>query len=166
MRRISSGVAIVGVLLVCSGCAGMRRLHGGEAGGSAAASPDAAALGHFLKGEVALSQNDVDTATAEFERAVAADPDTPLLRQRLANLYVRVGKLDRALQEIDRVLAVEPENVEALELRGGILSALGRDDEAVATYQHVLTLDPDRRRTSIWARSSRSAVTPRARSRS
>src|SRR6185295_8120037 len=48
--------------------------------------PAEKALGHFLKAEVAANQGDQDTALTEFEQAVQADPDSPLLRLRLATL--------------------------------------------------------------------------------
>src|SRR5438093_1030236 len=125
----------VALALSLNGCTGLRLAvrHPRAAFGAAAPLPDdAAALGHFFRGEVALAQNDPDTAVSAFEAAVAADPDTPLLRLRLASLYVRDGHLDRALAQVNAVVAAEPTNVEALGLLAGVQSSLGRDDEAVA----------------------------------
>src|SRR5262249_10945145 len=90
----------------------------------------------------ALTRNDVPNAIKEFELAIAEDPSTPWLRLRLAQLYVRVGKLDQALEQCQQVVEVEPNNLEALGLQGGVLSALGRDQEAIAVYEHVLQIDP------------------------
>src|SRR5207244_11465300 len=124
--------AVVVLVLLATGCAGLRRgsLRAREAGFGPAvqAPPDAVAMGSFLRGEVALTQNDMETALAAFQAAVAADPDTPLLRLRLATLYVRGGQLERALEQVDRVVKAEPDNLEALGLQAGVLSAMGRED--------------------------------------
>ena len=110
--------AAVMLAFLATGCAGLRHgmLLGREAafGPAAELPPDAAAMGSFLRGEVALTQNDTETALAAFQAAVAADPDTPLLRLRLAPLYVRSGQLDRALEQVNAVVTAEPTNVEAL----------------------------------------------------
>jgi uncharacterized membrane-anchored protein len=50
--------------------------------GAGRAPDDAKPLGHFLRGQVALTQNDVPTAVKEFEKAIADDPSTPWLRLR------------------------------------------------------------------------------------
>src|SRR5438552_10968507 len=143
----SRSAAVVVLAFLSTGCAGLRRgsLLGREGGFGPAVEPppDAVAMGSFLKGEVALTQNDMETALAAFQAAVRADPDAPLLRLRLAPLYVRSGQLDRALEQVDAVVKLEPTNLEALSLQAGVLSALGRDDEAVATYERVLKLDPE-----------------------
>src|SRR5215470_16913686 len=138
-----AAVSVLAVFLV-SGCAGVRqRLLGiGSLGAPVELPDDAKPLGHFLRGQVALTQNDVPTAVTEFEKAIDEDPSTPWLRLRLAQLYVRQGRLDDALKQTEQVVAAEPENIDALGLQGGVLSALGRDDEAVACYEQVLRIDP------------------------
>src|SRR5437870_11994406 len=94
----SRSAAVVMLAFLATGCAGLRHgtLLGREAGFGPAVElpPDAVAMGSFLKGEVALTQNDMETALAAFQAAVRADPDAPLLRLRLAPLYVR--KIGRA----------------------------------------------------------------------
>ena len=142
-----SVVLPIGILLL-GGCAGLRqRAHGLLPGSEPSlASPalpeDATALGHFFRGQVALSRNDSEAALHEFEAAVAADPGASFLRVRLAGLYVRAGLLQRALEQCQLALAAEPNNPEALGLLGGVLSSLGRDDEAAATYERLLHVDP------------------------
>src|SRR5262249_14099936 len=82
-------------LATASGCATVRpRWLGGSPLGTPVDIPhNAVPMGEFLRGEVALQQNDIDTAVDAFEKAVRADPDTPMLRLRLATPYVRNGKL-------------------------------------------------------------------------
>ena len=159
--------------LLLGGCAGLRhRWHGNLSGGelpsseSQALPADATALGHFFRGQVALSRNDPEGALREFEAAVAADPGASFLRVRLAGLYVRAGLLPQALEQCQLALAAEPDNPEALGLLGGVLSSLGRDDEAAAAYEHLLRASTPRARTrtSTWVRSTPSEVKPTGRS--
>src|SRR6185503_6025854 len=123
-----AAVSVVAVVLL-SGCAGVRHrlLGGGMSGPPVEVPEDAKPLGHFLRGQVALTQNDVPTAVKEFEKAISEDPSTPWLRLRLAQLYIRQSRLDEALQQV----------------KGVILSALGRDAEAVDSYERVLAIDPN-----------------------
>src|SRR5215510_2313072 len=109
-------------LAMASGCASIRpRWLGGTAFAPKADIPhNAVPMGEFVRGEVALQRNDMDTAVDAFEKAVAADPNTPMLRLRLATLYVRNGRLDKARDQCQRVVAAEPDNLEGLALLAGI----------------------------------------------
>ena len=78
-----------------------------------------------------------------FEQAVAADPASPLLRERLAVLYVRESRLVDALEQCRTAVENDPENLRTRHLLGGIFSSLNRHDEAIAEYQTILALDPD-----------------------
>ena len=118
--------------------------------GQAELPSDTPAMGHFLKAEVALNQGDHDVATKEYELAVAADPTSALLRQRLAMLYVRDNRLPEALGQIAKGVEFDPSNVQARVLHAGILSALGRDGEAVTEYETVLELDPKNQEAHLF----------------
>src|SRR5437016_12742968 len=150
----SRSAAVVMLAFLATGCAGLRhgmRLGRGAGFGSVVElPPDAVGMGSFVKAEVALTRNDMDTALAAFQAAVAADPDAPLLRLRLAPLYVRSGQLDRALEEVNAVVKAEPTNLEALGLQAGAPSPLRREDEAVTTYARVLKLDPEGQDTCLY----------------
>src|SRR5262245_3436550 len=81
--RMWPRVAAVSVLaaVLASGCAGVRqRLLGPGVTGATELPEDAKPLGHFLRGQMALTQNDVPVAVQEFEKAIAEDPSTPWLR--------------------------------------------------------------------------------------
>ena len=104
---------------------------------------DAVPLGAFVRGEAALQQNDMETAVAAFEQAVKADPETPMLRLRLASLYVRTGELADARAQCAEVVKRQPDNLDALSLLAGIDTALGRDGDAIQSYERLLAVDPD-----------------------
>src|SRR3990170_3804622 len=104
-NRLWSAALIAGCVVLVSGCATVRKSispleqfpwateMGAAQAGSTTLPAEAAAMGHFLTAEVALNQGDHDTAMKEYEAAVATDPASPLLRQRLAMLYVRANRL-------------------------------------------------------------------------
>src|SRR5262245_21725366 len=114
-------------LATVTGCAAWRpRFLGGTLVGPRVAVPHGAIpMGQFVRGEVALQHNDIDAAVDAFEKAVAADPNAPMIRLRLATLYVRTGKLDKARAQCEQVIAVEPNNMDAMALYAGIVTALG-----------------------------------------
>ena len=74
------------------------------------APPETPALAHFLAGTLAMNGGDDKEATAQFEKAVAADPHSAMLRQRLAAIYVRAGKF------FHRVHGIEPQQRHKLDL--------------------------------------------------
>ena len=131
-------------LAVVTGCAAWRpRFLGGTLGSRVAVPHDAVPMGQFVRGEVALQHNDIDAAVDAFEKAVAADPNAPMIRLRLATLYVRTGKLEKARAQCEQVIAVEPNNMDAMALYAGIVTALGKDDDAISAYERLIARDPD-----------------------
>src|SRR5437762_14309925 len=104
----SRSAAVVVLAFLATGCAGLRRgsLLGREGGFGPAVEPppDAVAMGSFLQGEGALTQNDMETALAAFQAAVRADCAAPLLRRRLAPLAVRSGQLRRGRAPVQAVV--------------------------------------------------------------
>src|SRR5205085_9594004 len=140
-RSIRVGLIIAGLLLA-AGCGPIRRTlpappgdlqwnpqQGMLPGRAAPVDPKVAAMGDFITGEVALNDGNYDVGLKAFRSAVANDPESPLLRQRLAMLLVRKGLLAEALEHCEKVVALEPRNTEAHLLLAGILSALNRPED-------------------------------------
>lgn len=111
---------------------------------------DDRALGHFLKGQIALNQNDYDAALGEYEAAVQEDPETPMLRLRLATLYVRKGMLDKALEQCRKVVEQDPKNTDARLLFAGLLSSTGDEAGSIAAYEKVLEFDPENQEAYLY----------------
>ncbi len=111
--------------------------------------PEAAALGHYLAGVLAMNRGDQATATEEFEAALEIDPQATALRQRLAALYVRQGRLADALEQCQAAVAAAPNDVDSRLMLADVLSTLGRDRDAIAAYEAVLQLDPDREQARL-----------------
>lgn len=97
---------------------------------------------NFMRGELALSEAHFEEALQYFEIAARLEPaEAPTLRRRLAQLYVREGKLDEALRQLD---LVDVDDTESLELRAGILATLKRLPEAIAAYRRLIAISPDK----------------------
>src|SRR5690349_1155587 len=104
-RSVRVGLIIAGLVLA-AGCGPIRRVLPsppsnlswlpGQPGAMRhePVDPKVAAMGDFLTGEVALNDGNYDVGLRSFRSAVAHDPESPLLRQRLAMLLVRKGMLN------------------------------------------------------------------------
>ena len=83
-----------------------------------------------------------DEAVANFDIAVALDPDfTEAWISRGIALFA-LGQFGEAAASYDRALALAPD-AEIFSIRGLALYMQGRLDEAVASYDQSLALDPD-----------------------
>ena len=98
---------------------------------------------NFMRGELALADENYSGALKFFEAATKYDENSsPTLRKRIAQMYVRVGKLDLALQELDKALEHDDKDLDVLQLKAGILATTKRTKEAIATYQQVIAMSP------------------------
>ena len=111
--------------------------------GSTVLSQEDRALGYFLRAEMAMNDGNRQLATENYEKAIALDPKSQLLRQRLGFLYVRGQRLPEALEQIEEAVSLDPEDATSRLLLAGILSAVGREDEGVSEYGRVIELDPE-----------------------
>lgn len=82
-------------------------------------------------------------AVAELEREIAAAPDDPEPRLRLATLYFDVGLWPQAEQAYGRYLEVRPEDPDALTDLGAALYEQGRFEEALARFREARQIAPD-----------------------
>ena len=98
---------------------------------------------NFMRGELALADENYSGALKFFEAATKYDEqNSPTLRKRIAQMYVRVGKLDLALAELDKALENDAQDVDVLQLKAGILATTKRTKEAIETYQKVIAISP------------------------
>ncbi|HEV2198257.1 MAG TPA: protein kinase [Bryobacteraceae bacterium] len=111
---------------------------------NAAASQDyAAGLGAVRR------DTGIDSAIAHFERAVAADPDSPLPYAGLSEaewikFYLTKDKLwlDRATQSIRQAEARNPDLAEVHRIGGLLKANAGWYEQAVVEYERAIELDP------------------------
>jgi predicted Zn-dependent protease with MMP-like domain len=99
---------------------------------------------HFLAG-VALSELDApDEATAEFDRAIALDPDDPEFRAARAGACFARCRFAEARDDALRALATDPMHADALHVLGLVLEREARFDEADAKLCQAAQADPER----------------------
>lgn len=77
-----------------------------------------------------------------YEQALAADPDRPDLRVRLAESLFYQDQLERAELLIQEVLAADAQNISALLMMARLKARAGDDEGSGAYYQSVLDQDP------------------------
>jgi adenylate cyclase len=81
-------------------------------------------------------------AIEHYEKAVAIDPDNPLVLNILAGLTADEGRWDEAIAFQRRAVAAEPLSLAAAENLADFLFLAGRIEDAKAQFAKVLELDP------------------------
>lgn len=87
---------------------------------------------------------DVEEALAELEALVAADPQNPVFRGKLAQAWKERGQLDRAVPLYRQAAGDAPEDPEAWYNLATALQQAGRMDEAREALEKAMHLDPAR----------------------
>jgi tetratricopeptide (TPR) repeat protein len=90
-----------------------------------------------------FQQGQVDDAIAQYQRAMAIQPNDAQAHYNLGLVYFRQGWMDEAIAQYQTALAIQPDYANAHNNLGLIYSRLGRMDEAIAQYQTALTITPN-----------------------
>ncbi|MEE2877075.1 MAG: tetratricopeptide repeat protein [Candidatus Neomarinimicrobiota bacterium] len=93
------------------------------------------ALQHFMDGEMFLSQGNFPMAVIEFQDALRYDPGSSSIHTSLAEVYVRLRKLDRAEESLMEALRLDRSNVEARELLAQQYLMRNQIDKGLEQYQ-------------------------------
>jgi tetratricopeptide (TPR) repeat protein len=109
--RIAAAMVVAALALgAAAGCATtpppVTKLVGDKVVVTRAVSPEA--YEHIARALLYENEERWDEAAAELQRGLSFDPDAPEIRAELAELFVRLGRLDDADEEIDRSLATTP----------------------------------------------------------
>ena len=106
--------------------------------------PVADAKYHFILGEMAINDGNLDRALSEYEEVIKLDPNpSRSIHLRLIQLYVRASRLDEAYRQVESALVADPKDAQLLQLKAGILAALKRTDEAIAVYRELIATNVD-----------------------
>jgi tetratricopeptide (TPR) repeat protein len=99
-------------------------------------------LAHFLLGEVALLDSNVDLALKEFQSEQRINPGYAPVYERLGDAYFRTSQLDLAQQSLTKALALDMTSTGPFILMGRVL--LRRQDArtAILYLQHAEKMDP------------------------
>jgi Flp pilus assembly protein TadD len=85
---------------------------------------------------------DFEAAVPEFEKVVAAMPQSQEWRLDLANAYGQTGRLPKAIQQYQKVLQINPDNFFASLLLGRTLLLSGNAAGAIPKLKKAAALRP------------------------
>jgi tetratricopeptide (TPR) repeat protein len=129
--RGSAFAAALAAIIASQGCASsplrVSKLWGDQIIITRAVNPEA--YEHVARAQLYENEERWQDAAAELQRALPFDPDAAEVRAELAELFVRLGRLDDAAEQIDRSLATVP-TVEGYLARAHLADA--RHDGAAA----------------------------------
>jgi Flp pilus assembly protein TadD len=78
-----------------------------------------------------------EEALAEFERALALQPDDAEATLHLGEALASLGRFDDSLGILQRAAALCPGDPRSYKLRGRVLDRLGRNEEAMAMHKQA-----------------------------
>jgi len=98
---------------------------------------------HALRGLViSRTTPDPDAARAEFERALALDPEEPIALEGLGQVAAASGRVNEAVDLFDRAARADENAVTALRAQAQLLIDDGRRDEARESLTRLIERDP------------------------
>jgi tetratricopeptide (TPR) repeat protein len=103
------------------------------------------------RGRALLAAGQADAASADFERALAEEPENGSIAADAAAAAIERGAYDDAIARLDALLAREPAREDALFNRALALQRARRDDDARRAWRRYLEVDS----TSKWADEAR-----------
>ena len=98
-------------------------------------------LAHALLGEIALAQEHLDVAVAEFEKERLRNPLYGPIYDRLGDAYTRAGDYTKAQQALQRALLLEPTSTGPYILLGKVLLRRQDPASAVMYLERAETMD-------------------------
>src|SRR5262249_12827590 len=98
---------------------------------------------HRARGMVLQNcEEDFPAAAAEFNRALALQPDNPLVLMSEAHLAAAMGRLEQAMQFARHATEADPLNPWTYSVLGDVLLDGHRAPEAQAAYRKAIDIDP------------------------
>lgn len=125
----------LGVLVVFAGCASRKD--------SADPPPANAGQAHLQQAVMLLDSGSVEAALAEFEAAIAENPQLTVAYLGAADIYRQQGDYASAERRYGEAAKLEPRSFEAQYGHGLMLQLLGRAAEAVRAYLRALDIRPN-----------------------
>ncbi len=103
---------------------------------------------HFSLAKLADFEMRYADAVAEFEKAIALDPDSARLHVELAGTLVKAGRVDQAIEQCQRAIELDPELSDPHFLLGQIYkssldtdAADGKIEKAIKEFKRAVELD-------------------------
>ena len=103
--------------------------------------PDGLAIVYQSRGAAYARYQQIDLAFADFDRAVALNPDAQSLYNRAVALE-RMGNFDKAIADLDKVLRLMPSHPHASYERGFIHLKKQNYDRAIVDFSEAIRINP------------------------
>jgi len=97
----------------------------------------------FYRGLFRGMRKDLEGELADYDRALALEPDMLEALGNRGNVRKELGQLDAALADFDRALELHPDDCLTRFNRGTTLLAAGRPEAAIADFDRALRIRPD-----------------------
>jgi len=105
---------------------------------------------HFTLGESYSFQGEPLKAIEEFKQTLLKDPDSVVVRLRLAGEYVRAGLMSEGIDAAESAVKMDPDNTEARMLLGGLYTGTKLYDSAVEQFERVYELDSSNEEAALF----------------
>ena len=99
-------------------------------------------LAHALLGEIALAENHLELAIAEFEKERSRNPLDGNIYDRLGDVYSRAGNYQEALKSLQRAVILEPNVTGPFILLGKVLLKQQAPANAATYLERAAAMDP------------------------
>ncbi len=86
---------------------------------------------------------DYPGAAEVLEKATRINPNHPDAHHNLANVFLRIGRIEEAISHLEQAVALKPDYAEAHHSLGKALVMVGRVPEAVEQFKTTLRIRPD-----------------------
>src|ERR1700687_2120498 len=92
--------------------------------------PEDLTKARFSRGVAYLGTGQIDRAIADFDQAIALNPNEPTGFNNRGVAYAEKGQYDRAIADYDEAVRLSPNFPQALSNRGVVYTGTGRYDRA------------------------------------
>ena len=96
----------------------------------------------FDQGVTMFDAGQYNEALAEFNAAIAVDPNQPGIIARTGDCYLKLDRNEEALEAYDKAIALDPGDASLYAQKGVVLSRLGKASESQEMFQRSAELDP------------------------
>jgi tetratricopeptide (TPR) repeat protein len=114
------------------------------------------------RGNALKQLGNLEAALADYDRAIANDPQFHSAWFNRGVLLAEMGQIDQALADYTQAIELRPESPKPYHNRAALFSQMGRLDDALADYARAIELEPGNAdawysRGTLWARMNRPA---------
>jgi murein DD-endopeptidase MepM/ murein hydrolase activator NlpD len=101
------------------------------------------AVAYFNRGWALNLSGRYDRALADFDKAIAIEPDFEQAFRSKGDAFRRKGMIKQAIAEFDRAIKIKPDYATAFADRALAYQALGKVDQALQDFDKAIALLPD-----------------------